>query len=172
LWVADSEANIVREIDFQTEELKHWSAAICFNSAIKDGEGDDVLLQHPLGVALYDGKILNADTYNHKIKLLDARQKNRRNISRHGQIRSDGRRETGVLRACRNIGRQRQTLRRRHEQSRDSRRGFENQTSFDAQNRKLKTAGRSGNRNCTAALNSKEIKLDCERRRGKCRRIH
>jgi hypothetical protein len=31
-----------------------------------------VLLQHPLGVALYDGKILIADTYNHKIKMLDA----------------------------------------------------------------------------------------------------
>jgi hypothetical protein len=29
-------------------------------------------LQHPLGVALYDGKVLIADTYNHKIKLLDA----------------------------------------------------------------------------------------------------
>jgi hypothetical protein len=37
----------------------------------KDGEGDDVLLQHPLGIAVYDGKLLIADTYNHKIKRLD-----------------------------------------------------------------------------------------------------
>ena len=36
-----------------------------------DGKGDDVRLQHPLGIELYDGKVLLADTYNHKIKLLD-----------------------------------------------------------------------------------------------------
>ena len=32
-------------------------------------------LQHPLGVALYDGKVLIADTYNHKIKILDAEKR-------------------------------------------------------------------------------------------------
>ncbi len=72
LWVADSEANIIRQIDFQTEAVETLVGGDLFQFGDKDGEGDDVLLQHPLGVALDDGKILIADTYNHKIKLLDA----------------------------------------------------------------------------------------------------
>jgi DNA-binding beta-propeller fold protein YncE len=75
LWVADSEANIIREIDFQTETVETLAGGDLFQFGDKDGEGDDVLLQHPLGVALYDGKILIADTYNHKIKILDVSKK-------------------------------------------------------------------------------------------------
>lgn len=71
MWVADSEANIIRQIDFQTEEVETLVGGDLFQFGDQDGEGDDVLLQHPLGIALYDGKILIADTYNHKIKLLD-----------------------------------------------------------------------------------------------------
>ncbi len=37
----------------------------------EDGIGDDVRLQHPLGLASYDGNLLIADTYNHRIKQLD-----------------------------------------------------------------------------------------------------
>ena len=37
----------------------------------EDGEGDDVRLQHPLGIAIYGDQVLLADTYNHKIKLLN-----------------------------------------------------------------------------------------------------
>ena len=36
-----------------------------------DGVGDDVRLQHALGVAYHDGKLYVADTYNSKIKVLD-----------------------------------------------------------------------------------------------------
>jgi thiol-disulfide isomerase/thioredoxin len=36
-----------------------------------DGTGDAVRLQHPLGVAVVDGAVFIADTYNHKIKRLD-----------------------------------------------------------------------------------------------------
>ncbi len=71
LWVADSEANIIRQIDLQTEEVETLVGGDLFQFGDKDGEGDDVLLQHPLGVALYEGKVLIADTYNHKIKTLD-----------------------------------------------------------------------------------------------------
>jgi hypothetical protein len=35
--------------------------------------GDDVRLQHPLGLLSYGSKLLIADTYNHKIKELDPR---------------------------------------------------------------------------------------------------
>ncbi len=75
LWVADSEANIIREIDFAKEEVETLVGGDLFQFGDKDGEGDDVLLQHPLGVALYDGKVLIADTYNHKIKILDPEAK-------------------------------------------------------------------------------------------------
>jgi len=75
MWVADSEANIIREIDFQMEEVETLVGGDLFEFGDKDGEGDDVLLQHPLGVALYDGKILIADTYNHKIKILDTEKR-------------------------------------------------------------------------------------------------
>jgi DNA-binding beta-propeller fold protein YncE len=71
LFVADAESNIIRAIDFQKETVETLVGGDLFEFGDKDGEGDDVRLQHPLGVALYDGKVLIADTYNHKIKILD-----------------------------------------------------------------------------------------------------
>lgn len=72
LWIADSESNIIREIDLETETVKTLVGGDLWEFGDKDGNGDDVRLQHPLGVTLYNGKILIADTYNHKIKELDA----------------------------------------------------------------------------------------------------
>ena len=71
LFVADSESNIIREINFQKETVETLVGGDLFEFGDRDGEGDDVRLQHPLGVVLYEGKVLIADTYNHKIKLLD-----------------------------------------------------------------------------------------------------
>ncbi len=71
LFVADAESNIIREIDFQKETVETLVGGDLFEFGDLDGAGDDVRLQHPLGVTLYDGKILIADTYNHKIKQLD-----------------------------------------------------------------------------------------------------
>jgi len=39
-----------------------------FDFGDKDGVGDEVLLQHPLGLALGDGVLYVADSYNDKIK--------------------------------------------------------------------------------------------------------
>ncbi len=75
LWVADAESNIIREIDLQKETVETLVGGDLYEFGDVDGEEDDVRLQHPLGVALYDGKILLADTYNHKIKLLDTNKK-------------------------------------------------------------------------------------------------
>jgi thiol-disulfide isomerase/thioredoxin len=72
LFVADSESNIIRRIDLQKEKVETLVGGDLYVFGDRDGEGDDVRLQHPLGVALYNGKVLIADTYNHKIKLLDA----------------------------------------------------------------------------------------------------
>ncbi len=75
LFVADSESNIVREIDLAKETVETLVGGDLFQFGDTDGIGDDVLLQHPLGIALYDGKLLIADTYNHKIKILDAEKR-------------------------------------------------------------------------------------------------
>ncbi|HYG82619.1 MAG TPA: thioredoxin-like domain-containing protein, partial [Pyrinomonadaceae bacterium] len=75
LFVADSEANIVRAIDTgaPAPEVRTLAGGDLFEFGDEDGAGDDVRLQHPLGLAALDGKILIADTYNHKIKQLDPR---------------------------------------------------------------------------------------------------
>ena len=79
-----------------------------FEFGDKDGNGDAVRLQHPLGVAAHDGRVFIADTYNHKIKVLDP------SIGKGLDARD------GLLRAGRPLDRRQHALRRRHEQSRDS----------------------------------------------------
>ena len=71
LYVADSESNIIRAIDIAGGLVKTIVGGDLFEFGDVDGSGDDVRLQHPLGLVSYGDKILIADTYNHKIKQLD-----------------------------------------------------------------------------------------------------
>jgi hypothetical protein len=71
LYVADSESNIIRAIDLASGQVETLVGGDLFEFGDVDGAGDDVRLQHPLGVFAVDDKILIADTYNHKIKKLD-----------------------------------------------------------------------------------------------------
>src|SRR5207253_1441699 len=41
----------------------------------KDGVGKAARLQHPLGITWHDGKLYVADSYNHKIKIIDPETK-------------------------------------------------------------------------------------------------
>ncbi|HKY27470.1 MAG TPA: thioredoxin-like domain-containing protein, partial [Pyrinomonadaceae bacterium] len=75
LFVADSESNIIRAIDLTSEKVSTLVGGDLFEFGDKDGTEDDVRLQHPLGVLEYEGKVLIADTYNHKIKQLDPQSK-------------------------------------------------------------------------------------------------
>lgn len=75
LFIADSESNIIRRIDLERQTVETLVGGDLWEFGDKDGEGDEVRLQHPLAVTLYDGKILIADTYNHKIKQLDAEKR-------------------------------------------------------------------------------------------------
>ena len=71
LYVADSESNIIRAIDLnEGGEVRTLAGGDLFEFGDRDGRGDEVRLQHPLGVAAHGGAILIADTYNHKIKRL------------------------------------------------------------------------------------------------------
>jgi thiol-disulfide isomerase/thioredoxin len=70
LYIADSESNIIRAIDILGGTVKTIVGGDLFEFGDVDGSGDEVRLQHPLGVLAVGDKLLIADTYNHKIKQL------------------------------------------------------------------------------------------------------
>lgn len=72
LYIADSEASAIRAAQFEPDgELSTIVGTGLFDFGDEDGVGDDVRLQHPLGVVYSDGQLLVADTYNSKIKRID-----------------------------------------------------------------------------------------------------
>jgi sugar lactone lactonase YvrE len=74
LYVADAEANTVRAVKLPPiNTVTTLAGGDLFAFGDRDGRGDDVRLQHPLGVAVAGGIVYVADTYNHKIKALDPR---------------------------------------------------------------------------------------------------
>lgn len=92
LYVADSEANIVRAIDLGSGQVKTLVGGDLFEFGDVDGNGDDVRLQHPLGLFLLGDKLLIADTYNHKIKELDPKSQHVKTLFGSGKPgQADGR---------------------------------------------------------------------------------
>lgn len=72
LYVADSEVSAIRAVPLNGKgEVKTLVGEGLFEFGDKDGMGDQVRLQHALGVQFHNGKIFIADTYNNKIKTLD-----------------------------------------------------------------------------------------------------
>jgi len=71
LYVSDAESNIIRALDPSKGEVQTLVGGDLFEFGDVDGIGDDVRLQHPLGLLWLRNKLLIADTYNHKIKELD-----------------------------------------------------------------------------------------------------
>lgn len=73
LFFADSEVSALRWIDRNegTGWVKTLIGSGLFDFGDRDGDFDQALLQHPLGVQYHDGKVYIADTYNHKIKVAD-----------------------------------------------------------------------------------------------------
>jgi thiol-disulfide isomerase/thioredoxin len=82
LYVADSESNIIRAVDVGEGTVQTLVGGDLFDFGDVDGSGDDVRLQHPLGIISVGDRLLIADTYNHKIKELDP--KRRRVVSLFG----------------------------------------------------------------------------------------
>ena len=68
IWIADSESSALRRLD----DGKSVSTVVgqgLFDFGLRDGDAEQALLQHPLGVtALPDGSIAVADTYNGAIR--------------------------------------------------------------------------------------------------------
>jgi thiol-disulfide isomerase/thioredoxin len=78
LYVADSEGSSIRAVPFDPAGsvetvvgTAHLARGRLFAFGDADGSGKNVLLQHCLGVALHNGKLYVADTYNNKIKVVD-----------------------------------------------------------------------------------------------------
>ena len=79
LFVADSESSSIRSIEIKGK--KGCRAVVGGDESSsnlkafgdEDGVGTEARLQHPLGVHFVQGKnvVMVADTYNHKIKVID-----------------------------------------------------------------------------------------------------
>ena len=72
LYFADSEASAIRTADFVPDgQLETIVGIGLFEFGDIDGIGDEVRLQHPLGIDYLDGQLYVADTYNSKIKRIN-----------------------------------------------------------------------------------------------------
>lgn len=92
LYVADSEGSSIRAVPLDpAKEVKtvigtsHRSHARLFTFGDVDGQGNQVRLQHCLGVDCFDGQIYVADTYNNKIKVIELKTKKCRTLAGTGQ---------------------------------------------------------------------------------------
>ncbi|KAL3690719.1 hypothetical protein R1sor_004370 [Riccia sorocarpa] len=92
MYIADSESSSVRALDLRTGGSQLLAggdplfADNLFQFGDKDGVGSKALLQHPLGVLSgSDGLIYVADSYNHKIKVLEKGSQKVTNIAGIGK---------------------------------------------------------------------------------------
>jgi DNA-binding beta-propeller fold protein YncE len=76
LYVADAESNTIRSVALPPVNMvATLTGGDLFDFGDRDGSDDSARLQHPLGVAVHDGIVYIADTYNHKIKKLDPKSR-------------------------------------------------------------------------------------------------
>ncbi len=76
LYVADSEVSAVRAVSLTaSQEVKSLLGSGLFKFGDKDGTGQAALLQHCLGVSMWNSNVIIADTYNNKIKVLEPKSK-------------------------------------------------------------------------------------------------
>ncbi len=71
LYFADSEVSAIRGVDLATEQVFTVIGEGLFVFGDTDGAHPKARLQHCLGVTPWHDKLLVADTYNHKIKVVD-----------------------------------------------------------------------------------------------------
>ena len=79
LYVADTEGSSIRAVPFDSKEsvktivgTAEERSGRLFIFGDKDGKKDDVLLQHAIGIAYHEKQLFICDTYNNKIKVIDA----------------------------------------------------------------------------------------------------
>src|SRR3990167_6069309 len=85
LYFADSEVSSIRYVDLEKKEVKTVVGQDLFVFGDVDGKGDEVRLQHPLGVFNHNGLVYIADTYNHRIKVLNPLDRTCRTFAGNGK---------------------------------------------------------------------------------------
>ncbi len=85
LYIADSEVSAIRCIDMATERVSTILGEGLFTFGDEDGVHPKAKLQHPLGVAAWGMALFVADTYNHKIKMVDPGARSVRTILGSGR---------------------------------------------------------------------------------------
>lgn len=72
LFFTDSESSAIRIADISRDgDVSTIVGSGLFTFGDVDGIGDEVMLQHPLGIELHEGTLYITDTYNNKIKTID-----------------------------------------------------------------------------------------------------
>lgn len=72
LFVADSEVSAVRAVPLSAgREVKSLVGSGLFKFGDRDGASSTALLQHCLGVSMWNSNVVIADTYNNKLKVLE-----------------------------------------------------------------------------------------------------
>ncbi len=93
IYFADSEVSAIRGIDLTDERVFTVIGEGLFSFGDVDGVVPQAKLQHPLGVDAWGMALLVADTYNHKIKLVDPQGRSARTLygtGKPGTATSDG----------------------------------------------------------------------------------
>ena len=87
LYVADSEGSSIRAVPFDSSKMVRTVIGTAelpggrlFEFGDRDGNREEARLQHPLEVVYHDGQIYVADTYNDKIKRVDAKTGDTRTV--------------------------------------------------------------------------------------------
>lgn len=97
LFIADSESSSIRVVALDgSDPVRTLVGTGLFDFGDRDGTGDEVRLQHPLGVAWSGETLYVADTYNGKLKALDPRTRTVRSRPEH----ADGLWEPGGIAAA------------------------------------------------------------------------
>lgn len=71
LYFADSEVSAIRQIDLNANAVKTLVGHGLFEFGYQDGDVDNALFQHPLGLCVAEGTIFVADTYNSAIRAIN-----------------------------------------------------------------------------------------------------
>ena len=87
LYFVDSETSSIRMMEpGDNARIDTIVGRDLFEFGDVDGTGDDVRLQHPIGIAILDGALFVADTYNNKIKRIVPDERSSAAVAGNGEV--------------------------------------------------------------------------------------